>query len=187
MDIIDTEVKDIIEYEEEESFNKSKVNGKAKYFPNCVCWSTIPILTWLLPVAGHAAISDPNGWIFDFQSSYSIGKHRQTTCFGPVRKYLQLDMNCSEEEYTKAIENSNEKFSHLTHNLIVQNCHDHVCEVLNEIGYLNKRNWNTMSLIFVLMFKSKYVSAWDAFVTYLPFIICLALLIGFIVLLVMVA
>ena len=182
MDILDPEIKQNIVYEEDTNFNPNAVIPKAKYFPCCVCWSTIPMLTWFIPVVGHAAISDTNGWIYDFQYSYSIGKHRQTTCFGSVNKYLQLDLNVSEEQYNEAIEHANEKFSHLTHNLIVQNCHDHVCEVLNEIGYMNKRNWNTFSLIILLMMKSKYTSWIDFIATYLPFFILVGIVVTIIVL-----
>ena len=180
MDIIDTTPLDTVIIEDQDKFNPNEVNTKSKYYPCCVCWSSIPFLTWMIPIIGHAAISDPNGWIYDFQSSYSIGKHRQSTCFGRVRKYIKLDVKVSEEEYNQAIEHANEKFSKLTHNLVVQNCHDHVCVVLNDIGYRGRHNWNTFSLILLLMFKSKYVSAGDAILTYLPFCLFIIILLLFV-------
>ena len=163
--------------EEERNIDLTEVNAKEKYFPISIIWSSIPMLTWFLPFVGHAAISDPSGWIYDFQYSYSIGKHRQRTCFGSIKKYIQLVLPVSKEEYIEAINYANEKYSQLRHNLIFQNCHDHVGEVLNRINYLGKNDWGTLSLIWLLIRKGKYVNTKAMILTYLPFSIILFLVV----------
>ena len=75
---------------EKKKFNK--INIKEKYFPKCICWATIPILSDLIPIFGHTAISDPNGIIYDFEKSYLIGKREHSTCFGEVKKYIELKL-----------------------------------------------------------------------------------------------
>ena len=156
------------------------INIQEKYFPKCICWATIPILSDLIPIFGHTAISDPNGIIYDFERSYLIGKRNHSTCFGEVKKYIELKLDVSDEEYCKAIEKANEKFSHLKHDLVKTNCHAHVSEVLNEIHYLGRNDWNTQTLVPLLVKESKYVSYSAVLLTYAPFMILMAILAFFI-------
>ncbi|BFU22594.1 hypothetical protein EHI8A_059880 [Entamoeba histolytica HM-1:IMSS-B] len=173
MDIVNNATDQTITMNDDIPFVPTKVNPESKYFPLCICWSTIPILSWLVPCLGHTAISDPNGWIYDFQGSYSIGRRRQTTCFGSIKKYVELNINVSNDEYINAIEEVNIKYSKLTHNLVTQNCHEHVADVLNKIAYKNKTTWGTLSILWLLFKDAKYVSNKAILFTYLPFLFIL--------------
>ncbi|KAL7714344.1 PPPDE domain-containing protein [Entamoeba marina] len=158
-----------------------------RYYPISICWSSIPLITWVVPFIGHAAISDDDGYIYDFQSSYSIGKRKHTTCFGTVLKYVVLDLNVPVTDYNNAILTTNEKYEHLTHNLVIQNCHSHVADVLNTIAYRNKTNWNNLSLLHLLITESKYVNTASILRTYGPFVILTSLmLIAFILLIILI-
>ena len=152
---------------------KNEVDVKEKYFPCCICWATIRYLSDIVPVFGHTAISDPNGWIYDFEKSYQIGKLNHSTFFGEVKKYVKLDLKVTEEEYVKAIQNANDKFSKLEHDGINTNCHAHVSEVLNQIEYMGRKDWNTKSLVWLLMTQSHYVDSKAILLTYLPCILLL--------------
>ena len=159
-----------------------QIDKQKKVYKCCVLWSTIPLLSWFVPFIGHAAISDSKGTIYDFQGSYSIGEHKHNTCFGKVRKCVKLNV-LNTEQYDNAIKESNEKFSHLTHNLIVQNCHDHVCEVLNRIEYNGKSNWDDKTLVLFMIKEGKYLKPSDIAHVYLPFALFLLFFIVFICLL----
>ena len=90
-------------------------------------------------------------------------------------KYIPLTLTCSTEEYNAAIARANEKYAGLQHDLVVQNCHSHVCEVLNAVQYLGRTNWSTPSLVVHLCTSSTYVSASAVVRTYLVFgLLCLA-------------
>ncbi|ELP86259.1 hypothetical protein EIN_113730 [Entamoeba invadens IP1] len=159
-------------------FNIKEANPNEKYFPYCVVWSTIPLISWFIPFVGHTGIGDSNGWIYDFQGSYSIGKRRQTTCFGSVKKYIPIElMGVSDKEYDDAIDEMNKKYQSLQHLLIIQNCHEHVGDVLSKVRYQNKTNWGTLSMLWLIATQSKYVSSKEILKTYGPFfVICCVLL-----------
>ena len=56
-----------------EHITESKVSCEREYFPMCIVWSPIPILSWFFPVLGHAGLTMSDGRIRDFAGSYAIG------------------------------------------------------------------------------------------------------------------
>ncbi len=46
-------------------------------YPQCIVWSPIPMLTWMLPVSGHLGITDSTGLVSDFAGSGYIHNHRR--------------------------------------------------------------------------------------------------------------
>jgi hypothetical protein len=45
---------------------------KREYYPLCIVWSPIPLLSWLFPFIGHAGIVTSEGIIHDFAGSYTV-------------------------------------------------------------------------------------------------------------------
>lgn len=62
------------------------------------------------------------------------------------------------------------------HNLLSNNCHDHVNTALNLIHYKGKTNWTNPDLIAELCLHSKYVSTKALFNTWKPFMLIMSLL-----------
>lgn len=58
-------------------------------FPFCIVWTSIPVLTWLIPCIGHTGICTSEGTIHDFGGPYYIAIDNFT--FGKPLKYLKLN------------------------------------------------------------------------------------------------
>lgn len=53
--------------------NICKVYPEKARFPNCIVWTPLPLISWILPFIGHTGIGDSDGVLHDFQGPYSIG------------------------------------------------------------------------------------------------------------------
>ena len=54
----------------------------------CLVWTPIPVLTWILPFAGHMGICDSQGKIFDFSGHYTVNEGRMA--FGSPTRSINL-------------------------------------------------------------------------------------------------
>ena len=59
--------------EKKEHITENKVSCENEYFPMCIVWTPIPILSWFFPILGHAGLTMSDGRIRDFAGSYAIG------------------------------------------------------------------------------------------------------------------
>jgi len=73
------------------------------------------------------------------------------------------------------IEVTSEDFDKMMHNLICNNCHSHVSQVLNEVEFQGFKHWNTFFLIFFILAKGKYVSFSRFLITYAGFLVLLTI------------
>jgi len=46
---------------------------------------------------------------------------------------------------------------HNKHNLFTNNCHSHVAEVLNNLNYRGRKDWNMVSIWYMCLSESNYV------------------------------
>jgi hypothetical protein len=182
-----------------------------EFFPMCIVWSPIPMLTWMLPVSGHLGMSDSSGVISDFAGTFHIHQNRKRTAFGSVTKFLPvkasdlhaLPSGTSESAaiaaWNRAVTAANKTYevilcvfvvnfflydfaslqTHM-HNLLMDNCHHHVAVVLNELRYLGFSKWGTVSLHFLMMRRSRFVSVSRFLMTYGGFF-CIVALVVFVV------
>lgn len=85
----------------------------------------------------ETGVADEEGIIFDFAGApppYTVGKDQMA--FGQPTKYLQLDpLLCTEKNWDSAVMAGNTIYSRRTHNLIFDNCHSHVAQILNLMAY----------------------------------------------------
>lgn len=134
---------------------------------------------------------------------YTLKKGKHRTAFGSVVKYIEVKPDettiQSPEDWDNAIQVASDHFSklmviiynyyiftflllfifiYLKHNIVTNNCHDHVCEVLNAIKYKGKNNWNNVTLVWELCLHSKYVSTSRFINNWLPFIIIIFIVLG---------
>lgn len=49
-----------------------QVNIPRAFFPFCIVWTPLPILTWFCPPIGHLGISTSDGLIHDFAGAFYI-------------------------------------------------------------------------------------------------------------------
>eukprot|EP00770_Monocercomonoides_exilis_P013147 MONOS_13091.1-p1 / transcript=MONOS_13091.1 / gene=MONOS_13091 / organism=Monocercomonoides_exilis_PA203 / gene_product=transmembrane protein / transcript_product=transmembrane protein / location=Mono_scaffold00777:8050-8393(-) / protein_length=86 / sequence_SO=supercontig / SO=protein_coding / is_pseudo=false len=54
-------------------------------FPFAIVWTSIPMITWILPFIGHVGICDSQGRVWDFAAPYFVGVDNMA--FGRPRKY----------------------------------------------------------------------------------------------------
>lgn len=107
-------------------------NPQRDSFPMAIVWTPIPMLTWLLPPAGHLGIVSSDGLVHDFAGPYYIHNHRKRTAFGTINKYVRVapsDIVVPPGEtavtaWNKAIARANKDFEGRMHNLLTQNCHE---------------------------------------------------------------
>ena len=78
-------------------------------------------------------------------------------------------------EWDNAIEKGDEKFNLENHNLFCNNCHSHCAFVLNVLNYKKKNNYNMVSIWWMLITRSKYISFFSFVKTYLGFFIFITL------------
>eukprot|EP01098_Paradermamoeba_levis_P014605 TRINITY_DN703_c0_g1_i1.p1 TRINITY_DN703_c0_g1~~TRINITY_DN703_c0_g1_i1.p1 ORF type:complete len:201 (-),score=33.54 TRINITY_DN703_c0_g1_i1:210-812(-) len=158
-------------------------NPKKDFFPLCIVWTPLPVLTWLLPFIGHMGIATSEGMIHDFVGPYYIHKNKTRLGFGPVTKYYQIHLNeiqalgglAQVESWDAAVEESSERYSHLVHNLFCNNCHNHVAMALNKLEFRGFKHWNTLSLMCFMSLYSSFASFSRFLRIYLPFGILLGL------------
>lgn len=98
------------------------------------------------------------GNIYDFAGSYMVNK--EFLAFGRPMLIMKFDDALRDKEkWDQSIELVNQEFKSKTHNLILNNCYDYTCRILN--NYKDGNNWTRLSLYFNLMIKTtafKYIS-----------------------------
>ena len=140
-------------------------------FPNCIVWSPLPPITWFLPFIGHTGICDSDGIIWDFAGPYTIG--RGNMAFGAPTRYIPLDPTlCKLLSWNEGVAEANTVYSKRMHNIFCDNCHSHVANALNHMGYGSlKANFGMVSIGVWVFFFGRFTSVGDFIKTYLPFAI----------------
>ncbi|KAL6066006.1 Protein REVERSION-TO-ETHYLENE SENSITIVITY1-like [Balamuthia mandrillaris] len=164
-----------------------QIDRKRDYFPLCIVWCPLPVLSWICPFIGHLGIVTSKGVIHDFAGPYHVNRSEQSLIFGRATKYYRVQLKdlkalsridskrTKMRKWDATIENASEKYDELMHNLICNNCHSHVAYVLNKLKFKNITSWNTLFLIIFLMFSGRSVSLPRFLKTYVPFVVCLSL------------
>ena len=65
------------------------IDPRRARFPCCVVWTPLPVISWLLPFAGHLGICTEDGVILDFAGSYFVSVDAFT--FGATSRYVRLN------------------------------------------------------------------------------------------------
>lgn len=126
-------------------------------YPHSIVWTPLPVITWFIPVIGHSGIADSDGIIHDFGGSYYIAVDNFT--FGRPTKILQCDPSKTQaRDWNDAIQISANRFCERQHNLILNNCHNHVADTFNEMKYNGRDNYTQFDIFLMMTFQSEYVS-----------------------------
>lgn len=154
------------------------IDIKSGFFPYCIVWTPIPLLTYLIPSIGHTGICNSCGIIHDFAGSFFVSI--DDFAFGKPTKYIQLQLTDKERKiWDRAIERGDNKYNMEEHNLFCNNCHSHVAYVLNQVKYKGKNNYNMFNIWWLLITEGKYISIGSFIKSYIGFIIILFLFIFF--------
>lgn len=126
-------------------------------------------------------IAKSNGVIRDFAGSYFVSEDNMG--FGNPTRYLQLNPNLltnTEDQpadvWDKAVETASNVYVTKVHNLCCDNCHSHVAMALNLMKYNDSWNWNMIKLAFWMFFCGKYVGFSGILKTWMPFLVCIGIL-----------
>lgn len=143
------------------------INHEKQIYPYCIVWTPLPIITWFLPFIGHTGIGDSNGVLYDFAGPYTIGVGKLT--FGAPTRYVQLDPSkCYFKEWNYGVEQGCELYSQRMHNICCDNCHSHVAQCLNTMGYEKMSSYEMIRIGVWVFFYGRFVSMQAFIQTYLP-------------------
>ena len=138
-------------------------------------WTPLPVISWILPMIGHTGICTSDGKIHDFAGPYYVSV--DDMAFGEPTKYIPLELNENNiDEWDNMVEQGDAKFEKMNHNLCFNNCHSHCAHVLNLSKYKGKTGYTMITIWWMFMLKSKYVSFGRFLITYLGFFIILILI-----------
>mmetsp|Transcript_28183 Transcript_28183/g.47404 ORF Transcript_28183/g.47404 Transcript_28183/m.47404 type:complete len:188 (-) Transcript_28183:174-737(-) len=151
------------------------IDPSIEKYPHCIVWTPIPCISWVLPFIGHTGIGDSQGVIHDFAGPYHIGVG--SLAFGRPTRYIELDpANCSLVDWDSGLKEGCEIYKGRMHNLLLDNCHSHVAQCLNLMGYRRSTGYNMAIIAIWVFLAGKFVDVGSFVKTYAPFTIILLLL-----------
>ncbi|KFD72494.1 hypothetical protein M514_04069, partial [Trichuris suis] len=144
-----------------DGFVSKDIDVRRCRFPHCIVWTPIPILTWFLPFVGHVGIALSSGIIHDFAGSYFVSE--DDMAFSEPYRYIQCQLskvNGKEQCWDEGVKHASEVYRGRSHNLVLDNCHSHVCLALNRMAYNHSTSWSPIVLCLWMFFKGRYVRAY---------------------------
>lgn len=80
-----------------------------KRYAHCIVWTSLPLISCMLPSIGHTGICTSDGLIHDFAGPYYVSV--DDFAFGKPLKYVRLDNSMiSDKEWDEAIIHSDKHF-----------------------------------------------------------------------------
>lgn len=126
-------------------------------------WTPLPLITWLIPIIGHAGISNSEGVIYDFAGDYTVSVDNFS--FGSPTKVYNFSttlVDGGDKTWDEAILSISENYERTRHSLFSNNCHRYVAGVLNKTKYNNRTNWTQFHVWLLITFRSRYLG-WSGF------------------------
>ncbi|CAD8175731.1 unnamed protein product [Paramecium octaurelia] len=148
-----------------------QISVENQKYPFCIVWTSIPVITWLIPCIGHTGICTSEGTIHDFGGPYFIAIDNFT--FGKPLKYVRLnkEFEVSRQTWDDAVLKADDEFGQQMHNLFTNNCHSHVAKALINMKYKGKQSYTMFHIWLMLIISGQYVSFGRFVKTFLPTII----------------
>jgi len=85
--------------------------------------------------------------------------------FGRPTRYVQLDIGAVSEfvidretAFDDAVLDASKLYERRMHNICCQNCHHHVAEALNRMGYQRRHNWTQVDVWWMILTKGRWIS-----------------------------
>ncbi|XP_039054359.1 protein RTE1-HOMOLOG-like [Hibiscus syriacus] len=169
-----------------------RIDPRRERFPCCIVWTSLPVISWLIPFVGHIGICREDGVILDFAGPNCVSV--DDFAFGAVARYVQInkDKECcisshssapqGDQEYQyddlrrgaltwdEALEKGMLEFQQRTYSLFTCNCHSFVANNLNRLGF-RSGGWNVVNIAVLIFLKGRWLSKAAAVRSYLPFVV----------------
>ncbi|OAO14710.1 hypothetical protein AV274_3621 [Blastocystis sp. ATCC 50177/Nand II] len=152
------------------------VNGdpydRKEEFKKCLIWSPIWPLTLILPCAGHIAIADSKGNVFDFQGTNAIGKNH--LLFGyPTRVMQMAKPGVDDVEWDRAVYGAIARYSHQVYDFRTNNCHSFAASALNDMSLSDYKgvHWDINPIMMHMFRKGRFLSTGSMLLSWLPSIL----------------
>lgn len=130
---------------------------------NSLVWTPLPLITWLIPLIGHAGVSNSKGIIYDFSGDFNVSVDNFS--FGSPSKLYKFDLALVDggaKAWDEAIIENSACYAETRHSLLSNNCHRFVAGVLNKVKYANRADWTQFHIWLLITFQSKYLG-WSGF------------------------
>ena len=158
-----------------ENDKKPRIDIFKQRYPYCIVWTPIPCISWLLSSIGHAGICNSKGVIFDFAGPYFVSV--DDMAFGNPTKCAILQLTQKQfYEYDRALELGRKSYNKMDYNFFTNNCHSFIANVLNNLKYKGRDNYNMVDVWWMFFTKSKYLTWIDFLRTYFGFFVILFLI-----------
>lgn len=152
-----------------------------------VVWTTLPVISALVPTIGHVGVSSSDGTIHDFSAPYTVTTGR-FMC-GPPKRVVRLDASrvgvlsgVSDEgkvaAFDAAVARAARTYEGRNHNLFLDNCHSHVALTLNEMRYDGRDDWTMFGVYRMLLTQGTWVSRAAAVRALAPTVVIVFLVVG---------
>ncbi|CAI0392959.1 unnamed protein product [Linum tenue] len=158
----------------DENFSGSlQIDPKRARFPNCIVWTPLPVISWLIPFIGHVGICREDGVILDFAGPNFVCV--DNFAFGAVTRYIQINkekdaLGKEGSTWDNALRKGTQEFQHHAYSLFTCNCHSFVANNLNRLGF-QSGGWNVVNVALLVLIKGQWVSTGAMLKSYLPFVI----------------
>lgn len=150
------------------------------YFPYCIVWTPLPIITWFVPIIGHTGVSNSRGIIYDFSDDFNVSV--DNFAFGVPTKYYQFherNIPHGASAWDQAIKDTSDHYARTRHSLFFNNCHEYIADVLNKVKYKGRSNWSQTNVWCMITFRSKYTGVIGFIKQWWPFTVILITVIVF--------
>ncbi|CAN8066648.1 unnamed protein product [Agarophyton chilense] len=156
--------------------------------PFSVVWTTLPLISWIVPIVGHMGIADSRGVVYDFSGPFQVTVG--SFMCGPAKRQWSLNVNeihaninstsnsghCDEVQssakaYDEAVIDASKTYGKRMHNIFCDNCHSHVAKVLNLLQYEGSSNWNQAYVFWRIWTRGKWTSKWQPAIVFGPLLV----------------
>jgi hypothetical protein len=155
-------------------------DARRNRFPYSVVFQPFPLITWILPFAGHMGIADSAGRVYDFQGPFTIVRDRMM--LGKATRFLRLDPgrvtsppllasdgDAQYDTWDVCVAQGVKEYSRRVHILCWDNCNHHSGYTLDQMAYGGCRSYGLVRLWILMAFKSESVGPGGLLRDFLPF------------------
>eukprot|EP00276_Gloeochaete_wittrockiana_P018834 CAMPEP_0184350076 /NCGR_PEP_ID=MMETSP1089-20130417/37460_1 /TAXON_ID=38269 ORGANISM="Gloeochaete wittrockiana, Strain SAG46.84" /NCGR_SAMPLE_ID=MMETSP1089 /ASSEMBLY_ACC=CAM_ASM_000445 /LENGTH=145 /DNA_ID=CAMNT_0026682639 /DNA_START=53 /DNA_END=487 /DNA_ORIENTATION=- len=116
-------------------------------YPYCLSWTTLPFISWFIPVIGHMGICTSEGLVTDFAGPFYVGidqnpfGHPTRVCKLDPRRMSMKEGQTPAEAWDRCVYDAAKDYENHMYNLFCNNCHSYVAHALNIMRYNGHSNW----------------------------------------------
>ena len=137
-----------------------------KRYPYCLVWTSVPLITTILPCFCHTGITDSHGTVFDF--GYSRYVSRDDLSYGGLKKVVQLFPSDAEKKlWDSSIKKNRSVYRKKEYSFCGENGEMFCASILNMVNYKGKNDYRQYDIWKLNWKYGRYVSKCEIVKTYL--------------------